>query len=101
MDMNHETRKETETSLFVYFYTKTSLMLMDHVSMKKCYQSSFISHMPSQWTQKQDFGLVIEKHSKNKVKNQEEENIKKVNLVSEIKKALEKKNVHIKLAWII
>jgi hypothetical protein len=41
---------------------------------------------------------VIEKHSKNKVKNQEEENIKKVNLVSEIKKALEKKNVHIKLA---
>lgn len=34
---------------------------------------------------------MIEKHSKNKVKNQEEENIKKVNLVSEIKKALEKK----------
>lgn len=37
---------------------------------------------------------MIEKHSKNKVKNQEEENIKKVNLVSEIRKALEKKCTH-------
>lgn len=35
---------------------------------------------------KQSFDLVIEKHYKNRVKNQEEENINKVkNLVSEIK----------------